>query len=143
MLSAGTSYVPARTRAAERDNPGRRGAADELQEDRPLAGRRVAEDRVQGGHRRRVQRADEVQDGRPVLPAPDAVLVLHGDDVGAPGEVAGRPDVVAGLVAPDTVVDFGGVREEGAGGLARDDPRSPVALERACVKVAMPQCRGG
>ena len=65
MSCAATPYVPVRTCAAERDmTTVAAAAADELQEDRALVRRRVAEDRVQGGHRGGVQRMDEVEDGQ-------------------------------------------------------------------------------
>ena len=93
----------------------------QLDEDRALVRRRVTEDGVEGGDRRHVQRADEVQHGRAVIAAPDAVLVLDGDHIDAATQRSRDTDVVGGLVAADPVMDLGRVAQHVCRGMQRDD----------------------
>ena len=89
-----------------RHHDGRLDQLDQLGQDRALRVGRGAQHGVQRRDRGHVERSDEVEDVLAVLAAPDAVLVLDGDDIDAPGELARRADVVVGLVLADAVVDL-------------------------------------
>src|SRR5450756_3041153 len=100
----------------------RRRPSHQLREDPSLGWGRVSQDRVERGDDRLVEGADEVEDAGAIFAAPDAVLVLNGDDIHvAVTERAGRPRVVGVHIPPDAMVDFGRVPLHLVGWLQRDN----------------------
>ncbi len=104
--------------------PGRR--IDELGEDPPLRGGGVPEHRMERRYGRHPQGADEVEHVGAVIAAPDAVLMLDGDDVHARGVERSRNGSVVGLlIAPDAVANLRRVRARLTNRVEGDDLALP------------------
>ena len=105
---------------------GRRGHVNQLSQDAPLRRGRVLKDGVQRRHGRRAQGPHEVENVRPVRPAPDAVLVLNRYGIErAPIDPAGGAEVVRRDVASDATTDLDRIGADLVGRLKGDD--LPVA----------------